>query len=52
MKINDISFDNSFDFDDDNANIKNIITKFKDEKKAIIDEVNGIDKYIGNITID
>ena len=52
MKINDISFDNSFDFDDDNANIKNIITKFKDERKAIIDEVNGIDKYIGNITID
>lgn len=39
------------DYDDDSCLVNNIIKSFREEKKEIIDEMNGIDKFIGNITI-
>ena len=39
------------DYDDDSCLVNNIIKSFREEKKEIIDEMNGIDKFVGNITI-
>ena len=52
LKIGNFASINCSDYDDDDNNIKDIIKRLREEKKEIIDEINGIDKYIGNITID
>ena len=52
LKINNVSLNNSSDFEFyDDEDVKDVIRRLKEEKKEIIDEINGIDKYIGNISI-
>ncbi len=53
LKINTFYNYNNLDnnVEDDTSRINNIIEKFKEEKNQIITEINGIDKYVGNITI-
>ena len=57
LKINNISFNEKImDVDNDDKkcfdNIESIVNSFLIEKEEIIDEINGIDKFIGSISLE